>query len=113
MKASTFQDCVRRTANIDLNTQQQLTNACMGIAGESGEFVDLIKKALFHGHTLDFTKAKSELGDILYYVAWAADALGLNLDDVMECNVAKLLKRYPNGFNSADSIKRADVEGSK
>jgi NTP pyrophosphatase (non-canonical NTP hydrolase) len=110
MKASTFQDCVMRTANSGLDNHQALTNVCMGIAGEAGEFVDIIKKALFHGHTLDLAKAKNELGDILFYVAWAADALDLNLDDVMEGNVAKLLKRYPNGFNSADSIKRVDVK---
>ena len=113
MLANTFQDCVMRTASNGLTKNEALTNAAMGLAGESGEYVDILKKALFHGHELDVAKCKNELGDILYYVAWAADTLGFTLAEVMEGNVAKLLKRYPNGFNTEDSIKRVDVEGSK
>lgn len=110
MNADTFQAAVLRTAqNADVPGWTMI-NAALGVAGESGEYADLIKKYVFHGHELDLDKCKKELGDILYYVAWAAAEHGFDLSDVMQTNIEKLLTRYPNGFNTADSIKRQDVK---
>lgn len=81
----------------------------LGIAGEAGECADLIKKHIGHGHPLDVEKLKLELGDVLWYVAGLATVCGLTLGDIATTNLAKLEKRYPNGFNTADSIARRDV----
>jgi NTP pyrophosphatase (non-canonical NTP hydrolase) len=108
MTGNEFQQNVLRTANSDISEKEALSNACMGLAGESGEYIDMVKKHIFHNHSLDFDKVEKELGDILYYVAWAANIHGITLDSVMQTNVNKLLKRYPNGFNSADSLNRKD-----
>lgn len=81
----------------------------LGIAGEAGEVADLIKKVIGHGHDLDREKLKLELGDVLWYVAGLAHLVDLTLDEVAAANVAKLEKRYPNGFSTAASIAREDV----
>lgn len=109
MTGNEFQKEVLRTANNGLSDREALTNAAMGIAGEAGEYVDMLKKNFFHGHPLDELKCKKELGDIMFYVAWAAEVHGFSLDDVMNTVINKLRIRYPNGFNSEDSIARKDV----
>lgn len=88
-----------------------LSLAGMGLAGEAGEVCDLLKKVVHHGRPLDDAmraKLIEECGDVLWYLAFAADTLGVSLTDMAEANVAKLARRYPNGFNSADSIARRD-----
>lgn len=109
MSPDEFQKEVLRTANNGLSKKEALTNASMGLAGESGEYVDILKKWLFHGHPLDSDKCKKELGDIMFYVAWAAHEHGFSLEEVMTTVINKLKIRYPNGFNSEDSIARKDI----
>lgn len=85
-----------------------LSNYSMGLAGESGEVVDLLKKHVHHGHELDREKVKGELGDVLHYASGLATMLGFTLEEVATANVEKLRKRYPNGFNKEDSINRSE-----
>lgn len=80
--------------------------AALGLAGESGEVADLVKKAVGHGHTLNKEKVAEELGDILWYIASMASALGIALSDIAHDNLEKLRKRYPDGFSSERSINR-------
>ncbi len=80
-----------------------------GLAGEAGEVVDHIKKVVFHRHALDRDKMKKELGDTLWYLTALCTKFGFSLEDVMQANIEKLKKRYPNGYNSEDSISRMDV----
>lgn len=89
-----------------LDEQQRLLNAALGLCGEAGEFADTVKKAAFHGHTLDRAALHKELGDVLWYAALACDALGVQLGDVMTANIAKLQARYPEGFSSERSQQR-------
>ena len=77
-----------------------LTNAALGLCGEAGEFAELVKKHLFHGHPIDQDKMVKEIGDVLWYVAFAARAVGVSLDEVAERNVAKLRARYPEQFET-------------
>lgn len=81
-------------------------NSVYGLAGETGELIDLLKKHLFHGHPLDLKKARSEIGDVLHYLAVLTHVLGFTLSDVAEGNIAKLEARYPDGFSSAASLNR-------
>jgi|5_EtaG_2_1085323.scaffolds.fasta_scaffold208050_1 NTP pyrophosphatase (non-canonical NTP hydrolase) len=98
MNFKEFQQACKRTANPGISWRDANMNWALGIAGEAGEYCELIKKRNFHGKDLDIQDAKSELGDILYYVAMAASNLNLGLDDVAKENVKKLLARYPDGF---------------
>jgi len=92
------------------NHETMIIWTAMGLAGETGELVDLVKKGIFHRHGLDREKVKKELGDVLWYVAGLCSVLGFDMGAVMEANIEKLEKRYPNGFSSEDSQKRVDVE---
>ena len=103
-----YQTDAMRTCNKPIGMEEQLCMAAMGISGEAGEVTDYLKKVCFHGHKLDKVKVVNELGDVLWYVAVLADFLGYNLSEVAEMNVAKLQKRYPNGFTSAASINRKE-----
>jgi NTP pyrophosphatase (non-canonical NTP hydrolase) len=106
MESNVYQKEAMRTLNPKLNPQEVLVNSVMGLCGESGEAVDLVKKHLFQGHPLDEEHLKKELGDIAWYLAEACTALNVNLDEVLQGNLDKLAKRYPDGFSTADSEKR-------
>ena len=81
----------------------------LGLAGEAGEVANLAKKGVFHRHGLDKALLKTELGDVMWYVAALCTYLELDLAEVMQANIDKLELRYPNGFTFADSQKRADL----
>lgn len=94
----------------DLHVNDFLLNMTIGICGEGGELADMVKKEIFHGHEPDDLAKAKELGDILWYLANTADVLGYTLQEIAEINIDKLRKRYPDGFNTTDSIKRVDVK---
>lgn len=100
-----YEEEAMRTAG-DLDEREMLVNGALGIAGEAGEVADLIKKHLFHGHPLDPIKVARELGDVLWYVALLAVAIGWRLEDIARANVAKLKSRYPDGFDPERSKAR-------
>lgn len=106
MDISQYQHKAMRTKRNNLSTEGQILNACLGLAGEVGECVDHIKKGIFHGHKLDKDYIKKELGDIAWYIALMSDALDLDMGDIYKDNIAKLEKRYPEGFNMNRSINR-------
>lgn len=107
MEFKEYQGAVERTMN---KSEYAIANYCMGLAGESGELIDMFKKSVFHHHALDMDEVIKELGDVMWYVSAIANEMGISLDEVAERNVAKLMKRYPNGFNTTDSIKRVDTK---
>ena len=80
--------------------------ACLGLSGEVGETVDLVKKWIFHDSPLDETHLKKEIGDVMWYIAEMCDSFGYDLDEIMQMNIDKHRKRYPNGFNTYDANHR-------
>ena len=107
MHARDYQRLAMRTLNPSLSQTEVLSNAVMGLCGESGEAIDLVKKHLFQGDELSRDALASELGDIAWYLAEAATALDLSLDDILAANIAKLQERYPEGFSEERSINRS------
>lgn len=109
-----YQQEAARTGGSDLrdsNTLKGLSCAGLGLAGESGEVADIIKKVVHHGRDLDAemeAKLKRELGDVLWYAAHLCNVLGWKFSDVATANVEKLRARYPSGFNTEDSIAKRD-----
>lgn len=110
MDANTYQEAALRTLNCDAfdKPYSLLTDGVMGLCGESGECIDLVKKFLFQGHELDRDKLAEELGDVAWYLAVTAYAIGCPLDDVFRMNIDKLRKRYPKGFTPDQSINREE-----
>lgn len=107
MDASEYQKRAMTTLNPALEKKDVLINSVMGLCGESGEAIDIVKKWLAQGHTLDKEHLAKELGDIAWYLAEAATALDLSLGDILQANLNKLEKRYPNGFETRRSLSRA------
>nr|WP_321022980.1 nucleoside triphosphate pyrophosphohydrolase family protein [Clostridium neonatale] len=73
---------------------------------ETGEVIDIIKKYLYQGHELNKEHVTEELGDVMFYITNLATLLGIDMQDVLQNNVDKLLKRYPNGFEKEKSVNR-------
>lgn len=71
----------------------------VGLAGEVGEVVELVKKYVFHWQELDKAKFAAELGDVLWYLTALCSVMGLDLEQVMEQNIVKLERRHPDGFD--------------
>lgn len=107
MKLSEYQKLSERTLpDYVSKLEKSISNYSMGLAGESGEVIDALKKSFHHGHILDLYAVEEELGDVLHYVAGIATMLGLSLENIATGNIEKIRKRYPKGFSSHDSINR-------
>lgn len=108
MEGKEYQKLAMKTLNPSLTKKDMLVNGVMGLNGESGEVIDIVKKHMFQGHELDKDKIKKELGDVMWYVAEVCEALDLSLDEVMEGNIEKLAKRFKEGFTVNESINRKE-----
>ncbi len=108
MTVNEYQQLAMRTLNPELDKKDVLLNGVMGLCGESGEASDIVKKWLFHGHELDRDHLAKELGDIAWYLAEAATALELPLEEIFRGNIEKLRKRYPEGFDGERSRSRPE-----
>ncbi|MBQ7374778.1 MAG: nucleoside triphosphate pyrophosphohydrolase family protein [Clostridia bacterium] len=106
MNVNEYQKLAMVTKNPDLKDRDLLINSVMGLCGESGEVIDLVKKHVSHGHPLNREKLIDELGDVAWYLAECAEAIGVTLEDVLTHNIEKLKKRYPEGFSTERSINR-------
>lgn len=106
MTVNEYQKLAMRTLNPELSKREVLINSVMGLCGESGEAIDIVKKWMAHGHELDKDHLAKELGDIAWYLAEAATALDMDLEDILQANIEKLRKRYPEGFSSEKSQVR-------
>ena len=108
MTINEYQKLAMRTLNPQLSKKDVLINGVMGLCGESGEAIDIVKKHLAQGHELDREHLIKELGDIAWYLAETAYALDVDLETVLEGNIAKLKKRYPEGFGVKESLDRGE-----
>ena len=109
MTINEYQNAALRTAQTDkLTANELLLNSALGLCGESGEVADLVKKHLFQGHDLDLDHVAKELGDISWYLAVGAYAIGFDLESIFRMNKEKLEARYPDGFSTDRSLNRAE-----
>ncbi len=106
MTPNEYQRLAMTTLNPALSRQDVLVNGVMGLCGEAGETIDIVKKHLHQGHPLDKDALVKELGDIAWYLAETATALDISLEEVLERNIEKLRKRYPEGFSAQRSQNR-------
>jgi len=106
MTVNEYQTLAMTTLNRSLSKRDVLINSVMGLCGESGEAIDIVKKWMAHGHELDKAHLAKELGDIAWYLAEAATALDMDLEDILQANIEKLRKRYPDGFSCERSRTR-------
>lgn len=93
--------------NLENNQYARILQGLMGLNGEAGECIDILKKVLFQGHDLDKERLAGELGDVAWYLAVSADAIGYDLETIFKKNIEKLNERYPDGFDAEKSVHRS------
>ena len=81
MEGNVYQKLAMKTVNPELTKKDMLVNGVMGLNGESGEVIDVVKKHMFQGHELDVDKIKKELGDVMWYVAEVCESLDLKMEE--------------------------------
>lgn len=108
MKLNEYQEKALRTAGPTCRGSRVYSMG--GVGGEAGEYIDVVKKHLFHGVSEEVSKEKAlkELGDVLWGIAQAADSWDLTLEQVATVNLNKLQARYPQGFSPEASQRRTD-----
>jgi NTP pyrophosphatase (non-canonical NTP hydrolase) len=108
MELADYQARSRRTAGYP--REAWLAYPALGLAGEAGEVADHAKKAIRDdGGLVDEARREAmakELGDVLWYVAQLATELGLDLDEIAQANLEKLLSRQRRGMLSGSGDDR-------
>lgn len=109
MNFKEYQEKALKTKGNYTDSIDQLINGVMGLTGESGEVIDIVKKYLYQGHELDKNKIIDELGDVLWYINLIANATNVDLEHIAKYNINKLQRRYPKGcFRVEDSVNRSE-----
>jgi NTP pyrophosphatase (non-canonical NTP hydrolase) len=106
MRLNEYQAAAIRTAAMSPSWEWRRLIFALGLVCEAGEVGDTIKKEVGHGHEPDRLKVADEMGDVLWYLACLAGEYNLTLEMVAESNIAKLARRYPDGFSTERSINR-------
>lgn len=115
MQPDVYQQLAQLTENMDFASILErltaprtirLVHAAQGLSTEVGEFTDVLKKWVFYGRPVDEVNLEEELGDLMWYVAEAANALGADLGKIMATNIEKLRARYPDKFTEFDAQNR-------
>lgn len=104
-----FQAQAMRTAK-DMGPEADLLHAALGLCSEAGEFADAIKGSFAYDKELDYENLVEELGDLLWFVSLACNALGIPMDQPAVACIEKLYKRYPEKFSNEAAHERADKQ---
>lgn len=108
MQINEYQILASRTIGQNMTTADQEFHALHGMAGEIGELHSIYQKR-YQGHLEESDEhRKKELGDLLWFIAEYCTACGWTLEEIMELNIDKLRKRYPDGFDSERSQRREE-----
>lgn len=111
MNLNEYQRLASRTMNPALTKGETLQHALFELCSEIGEIHGIYQKS-YQGHSIVRAELAKEIGDVLWGLAELCTALGLELGDIAEKNIAKLQKRYPNGFEARRSLNRCEQEES-
>lgn len=106
---STYQkDALRTLSHVSFvnEVNPHLIHAAMGLCTEAGELLDAIKRRAFYGAPIDEVNVKEELGDLMWYIAVACEAIGITIDDACKSNVDKLKRRFPKSFTTGHATHR-------
>lgn len=103
-----YQEKAGRTRNVRIGEHAEAINYGLGMVCEAGEVGDLLKKWAFHNHDFDRDEVIKEIGDTMWYMANLCTVFDISMEEVAKKNIAKLKKRYPDGFKEEDSINRKE-----
>lgn len=94
-----YQEQANRTIPKGYPANAGFVNFGLGLAGEAGEVIEIIKKGAFHGKDVNLDDFRKELGDVIWYISALCTTVGLELEDVATHNIEKLKARHPQGFD--------------
>lgn len=101
-----------RTEKVLPTMVERLVHASLGLATETGEVTTEVKRAAIYGKPVDTEHVAEELGDLLWYIALAANAIGADLDAIAAANIEKLRIRFPEKYSDEAAEARADKAGA-
>ncbi len=105
MTPNEYQKLALRTSP-EGNRHDQLRHCALGIGGEAGEIIEMVKKHAYHDKPFKNRELAKELGDLLWYITVLADHIGIGLETIMRMNIDKLKERYPTGFQTWDEHRK-------
>jgi NTP pyrophosphatase (non-canonical NTP hydrolase) len=114
MDFTAYQALANKTAKV-LPFNEQLVHAALGLSSEAGEFTSVVKRIAIYEKYPDIVMCdnmEEELGDLLWYIALAAETLRVPMKELAERNILKLRKRYPEQFSNEQAENRADKNGA-
>lgn len=92
-------------------SDMHLLHMVLGIAGEAGEMVDAIKKAVIYRKHLNLKNVIEEFGDLEFYMEGLRTALGISREETLKQNIEKLSERYKSlNYSNSAAIERADKQ---
>ena len=97
MITNDYEEMFKKTCFVE-GEKNRLLNGAIGLAGETGEVAEIIKKYIFHGRELNKEHLVEELGDVIWYIMEIASTIGVSLDTVLQTNIDKLFERYKNNI---------------
>ncbi len=106
MEINEYQKNAERTLKRLGNTQGDIEHMMYGMASELGELMSMLKGYYVYGKEFDIVNYKEELGDIGWFLAGACTVMGIDMEEVLEKNIAKLRARYPENFDENLAINR-------
>lgn len=109
-----YQANANRTAKQFNHLPTDLVHAALGLATEAGEFTTEVKRAFIYDKPVSremIDHMTEELGDVLWYIALAAEHLGVSMDRIARDNIAKLQQRFPDAYSNVAAEARADKGG--
>ena len=109
MTPNEYQKEALRTASGMSKEYPRILNGLMGLNGEAGECIDILKKHLYQGHAFDSEHMAKELGDVAWYLAISAEAIGYDLETIFQMNIDKLRARYPDGFDAEKVLRHKEI----
>lgn len=109
MNADKYQELSRRTQSTELSLEDKRRHALFGLCSEVGEIHSIFQHE-YQGKPASKEKVIDECGDLLWFLSELCDTYFINLSDVMEYNIDKLKRRYPQGFDAERSERRHEGE---
>jgi NTP pyrophosphatase (non-canonical NTP hydrolase) len=82
--------------------EKEIVNWGLGVAGEAGDLAGCIKKTVFHKND-QVAGIRENIGDTMWYLAMICNCYGWDFEEVLQENIDKLAKRYPQGFTEKDA----------
>ena len=108
MNLREYQELCKKTAKKFDTDEKEILTWGLGIAGEAGDVASCIKKTFAHDND-QRQGIRENIGDAFWYMAMICNFFKWDMQQVLEENISKLKKRFPQGF----TLKHAQREGER